>query len=372
MNSRQRVLNTINQEITDRVPIDFGGYLAGIHWKAYLKLIDYLGIKDELKILDPIQQLADPCEEILNRFQVDTRYINLNKQFESNSENSITDEFGITWAIQDEQNNYMYATNHPLVQASISEIENYSFNDCTKPDYFSGLREHALAKSQNGSFALCTPVGGSLLETCSSLRGIENWFMDTMADPLLCETLLDKVLKYWMDFYTGLLKEIGDIVDIVMIGDDLAGQDGPMFSLDFYRTMLKPRQQELIKYIKSLTNAKICYHTCGSCIVFIPDLIETGIDILNPIQVGLPNMEPQKIKDEFGKHISFWGGAIGTQYLFSLNNQEQIRQEAKKNIEIFKQKSGYVFSNTHNFQFDVPPENIVTLFDAAIEFGTYL
>lgn len=371
MNSRQRVLNALNHSIPDRVPIDFGGFLTGIHWKAYLNLINYLGIKDELRFLDPIQQLAEPCEELLRRFHADIRYIYLNQPFKPNAQNSLTDEFGITWEFQDEQHNYMNIANHPLAGASIAKIKNYSFNNLANHNLFRDIREQALTKSQNGSFALSTGIGGSLLETCSNLRGVENWFIDTKENPLLCETLLDKVLKYWIDFYTGLLKEIGDIVDIVIIGDDLAGQNGPLFSLDFYRSMLKPMQKELIKHIKSLTAAKICYHTCGSCFDFIPDLIDIGIGILNPIQIGLKNMDPKKIKNEFGKYISLWGGAINTHQLLSFSEPGKIKNEVQNNIEIFKQRSGYIFSNTHNIQFDVPPENIVALFDAAFEFSAY-
>ncbi len=369
MNSRQRVLNALNRIIPDRVPIDFGGVLSGIHWKAYLNLINYLGIKDELKFLDPVQQLAEPCEELLRRFHADIRYISFNPQFNPNNQNSFTDEFGVTWEFQDEQHYYMNTANHPLAGASITEIENYSFNNPANQNLLTDIREQALAKSQNGAFALSTGIGGSVLETCSNLRGVENWFIDTIENPLLCETLLDKVLKYWSEFYTDLLKEVGDIVDIVIIGDDLAGQNGPLFSLDFYRRMLKPRQKELIKHIKSLTNAKICYHTCGSCFDFIPDLIDIGIDILNPIQIGLKNMEPQKIKNEFGKYISLWGGAINNNQLLSFSEPEKIKNEVKNNIKIFKQRSGYIFSNTHNIQFDVPPENILTLFEAAFEFS---
>jgi uroporphyrinogen decarboxylase len=177
-------------------------------------------------------------------------------------------------------------------------------------------------------------------------------------------------MEYWIDFYTRLLNEIGNIVDIVIIGDDLAGQSGQLFSLDFYRNFLKPRQKKLIQHLKSLANAKICYHTCGLCFDFIPELIDIGIDVLNPVQIGLKNMEPQIIKDTFGKQISLWGAAIGSQRSLAFSNPEQIKQEVRKNIEIFRKGAGYLFSNTHNIQFDVPPENIVALFDAAYEFGS--
>ncbi|MBN1974724.1 MAG: hypothetical protein JW787_13880 [Sedimentisphaerales bacterium] len=370
MNSRQRVLNVLNHRIPDRVPIDLGGFLSGTHRKAYVELINYLGIEDELKILDPVQQLALPCEELLQRLHADIRYINLNQSFEQQIQDSFEDEFGVIWTIDNQQQNYMNISHHPLADASEAEIEKYTFPDVNKIQDFSYIRQNALTISRNGSYALSASIGGSIFESCSNLRGAERWFMDTKENPAFCEVLMDKMLEYWTGFYTGLLKEISDIVDIVIIGDDLTGQNGPLFSPDFYRNMLKPRQKTLVQHIKSLTKAKICYHTCGSCFDFIPELIDIGIDILNPIQIGLKNMEPKRIKDTFGKQISLWGGAIDSLKFLACSEHGQIRQEVRKNIEIFKPGGGYIFSPTHNIQFDIPPENIVELFDAAYEFGS--
>jgi uroporphyrinogen decarboxylase len=383
MNSRQRVLHSLNHQIPDRVPIDFGGFLSGIHQKAYIKLINYLGITDDLKILDPIQQIAVPCEELLQRFHADIRYISLAEPLKQETPDCFRDEFGIIWKMQDEQRNYMNILQNPLSDATVADIENYSFpNVESEQNRFAHIRQKAIVISQNGLYALSTGIGGSLFELCGNLRGVEKWLLDTKDNPLLCEKLLDKVLKYWTDYYAGLLREIGDIVDIVIIGDDLAGQNGPIFSLDFYRKFLKPRQKELINHIKSLTNAKICYHTCGSCLEFIPELIEIGIDVLNPVQIGLKNMEPQKIKDTFGKQISLWGGATlgwGSTPPFMnrwgktppyMSQSEQIKQQVRGNMYIFKPGAGYIFSNTHNIQFDVSPENIIELFDSAYEFGS--
>ena len=369
MNSRQRVLNALNHYIPDRVPIDFGGFQSGIHKKAYIKLINYLGIEDNVKIIDPTQQLAEPCEELLQRFHADIRYVCLKEPLQQDKAGNYKDDFGVIWNMQDEQQNYMHISHHPLAEATVSDIKNYIFPNCDDKNRFTGIREKALVISNKGSYALSTNIGGSLFEVCCNMRGAEKWFMDMKENPLFCEELLDKVLKYWMDFYGGFLNEIADIVDIVIIGDDLAGQNGPLFSIDFYRKVLKPKQKTLIKYIKSQTKAKICYHTCGSCFEFIPELIDIGIDILNPVQIGLKNMQTQKIKDAFGKQVSLWGGAINAQQFLAFSGPGQIRQEVRKNLEILKTGGGYIFSPTHNIQFDVPPENIVALFDAAFEFG---
>ncbi len=164
---------------------------------------------------------------------------------------------------------------------------------------------------------------------------------------------------------------VGDIVDIVMIGDDLAGQAGPLFSPDFYRKFVKPRQKKLVSHIKTLTNAKIWYHTCGSCTEYIPDLIDNGIDILNPVQISAANMNPQTLKQKFGDTLTFWGGGIDPQHVLPFATPDEIREHVRKNIEIFKPGGGYVFNNVHNIQAEGSAENIIALFEAANDYGFY-
>ena len=283
MTPRQRLLKAINHRVADRVPIDFGGFQTGIHRRAYESLIDYLSISDETEILDPVQQLARPCEELLERFHVDTRYVlahgpdSFNGKIVQNYRDGklwhdLEDEFGIIWSMPDSQLLYMDISFHPLAQATMKDLEAYPFPDGRDPTRFTGVREEALRLRRDTPYAIATGIGGVVYEICWYLRGLERWFMDMIEDPGFCEALLDKILKFWLDFYTGFLKEAGDLVDVIMIGDDLAGQHGPLFSPTFYRKVVKPRQKKLVQHIKSKTNAKIWYHTCGSCIDFIPDL----------------------------------------------------------------------------------------------------
>ena len=210
-----------------------------------------------------------------------------------------------------------------------------------------------------------------MYETCWYMRGLERWFMDMLENPAFCEALLDQMLQFWTHYYSGFMKEVGDLVDVVMIGDDLTGQHGPLFSPDFYRRVVKPRQKALVQHIRSLTKAKIWYHTCGSCKVYIPDLIDNGIDILNPVQISAEAMDPAELKSEFGSKIVLWGGAIDTQHTLPFAGPDIIAEEVRRNVEIFKPGGGYVFNNVHNIQAKVPPENIVALFDAAYESGWY-
>jgi uroporphyrinogen decarboxylase len=174
-----------------------------------------------------------------------------------------------------------------------------------------------------------------------------------------------------MDYYRAFLAEVGDLVDVVMIGDDLAGQNGLLFSPDFYRQHVKPRQKRLVSCIKSLTSAKIWYHTCGACFDLIPDLLDNGIDILNPVQISAEGMDPAVLKREFGKDLIFWGGGIDTQNVLPRGTPAEVREHVRKNVATFKVGGGFVFNSVHNIQADVPAENIAALFDAAYEFGFY-
>ncbi len=379
---RERVQKALNHEIPDRVPIDLGGFQTGIHKRAYQNLLLHLGIEDEIQILDPVQQLALPCDQLLERFHVDIRYIVAHgpEGFEGGIEqnilngklwHSLKDEFGVVWSMPDDHQLYMDIIHHPLKEASTADLQDYPFPDGGDPTRFTGLREKARDLRRKTRYALSTGIGGVVYETCWYMRGLERWYMDMLENPKFCQALLDKILTFWIDYYGAFLSEVGDLVDVVMVGDDLAGQDGPLFSPDFYRLHVKPRQKRLIAHIKSLTPAKVWYHTCGACQELIPDLLDNGIDILNPVQLSAINMDPLDLKRKFGDRLTFWGGGIDTQHVLPWAKPEEIRDHVQRNIEVFKTGGGYVFNPVHNIQADVPVENIIALFDAAYEFGFY-
>ena len=382
MTSRERMLKALNHETPDRVPMDLGGNQTGIHKNAYLKLLAHLGIKEELVIMDSVQQLARPCEAVLQRFHVDTRYVaagspaNWKGGIVQNVRgdklwHDLTDEFGITWSMPEDFPLYMDISHHPLANATIEDIKNYPFPKGDDPTRFTGLRERALTLKRETPYAVVSGISGVVYEICWYMRGLEQWFCDLMIDPGFCEALMDQTLKYWMDWFRLFLDEVGDVVDVIMIGDDLAGQDGPLFNPALYRRIVKPRHKKLVQYIRSRTKAKIWYHTCGACQDFIPDLLDNGIHILNPVQISAAKMDPAQLKAAYGKRLVFWGGGIDAQHVLPFAKPEEVARQVRRNVETFKAGGGYVFNNVHNIQGGVPPENIVAMYDAAYEAGFY-
>jgi len=382
MTSRQRVLAALNHEEPDRVPIDLGGNQTGIHKFAYEALLNHLGIDAPVTIMDAVQQLAQPCEAVLERFHVDTRYVRagaasdfkggiVTQRRNGRLWHDLVDEFGVRWSMPDDQPFYMDITHHPLANATIDDVRSYPFPKGDDPGRFVGLRERALTLKRETPYAVVSGICGVVYEICWYMRGLEQWFMDMVQQPEFCETMLDQTLKFWLDFSRGFLDEVGDLLDVIMIGDDLTGQKGPLFRPDFYRRVVKPRQKQLVQYIRSRTKAKIWYHTCGACVEYIPDLLDNGIDILNPVQISAAGMDPATLKARFGDRLSFWGGAIDAQHVLPVAPPETIREHVRRNLAIWKPGGGYVFNNVHNIQAFVPPENIVALFDAAYEFGFY-
>ena len=382
LTARERVIRSLNHEEPDRIPIDLGGFQTGIHRVAYQTLLDHLGWEEPIQILDPVQGLVIPSERLLEKFHADFRYVTAHGPdsftggIEENTRDGklwydLRDEFGVVWSMPADQMLYMDITHHPLAEATIADLDRYPWPEGKDPSRFTGVREQTLAMRERAPYALSSGICGVTYEICWYMRGLERWFTDMLDNPAFCEALIDRTAQYWVDWMAGFLGQVGDLLDIVMIGDDLAGQSGPLFSPKFYRRVVRPRQQRVIDVVKKHTKAKLWYHTCGDCSPYIPDLIEMGVDILNPVQISTHGMEPTRLKQKFGKNIVFWGGAIDSQHILPFASPEVIREEVRKNLAVLKPGGGYVFNNVHNLQAGVPPENIVALYEAAYEFGFY-
>ncbi|MDD3469085.1 MAG: uroporphyrinogen decarboxylase family protein [Thermoguttaceae bacterium] len=382
MTSRERLLTALDHREPDRVPIDLGGNQTGIHRVAYEELIRYLGMDDPVEIMDAVQQLARPCERLLERLRVDTRYISagaagdwkggiVSAERDGQQWLDLVDEFGVRWSSSESSPLYMDITDHPMATVTLADVANYPWPKGDDPGRFAGLRERALKIRNETPYAVVSGISGVVYETCWYLRGLPRWFQDMIEQPEFCEAMLDQTLKFWMDWFRVFLDEVGDLVDVIMIGDDLAGQTGPLFSPTFYHTIVKPRHKQLAQYIRSRTSAKLWYHTCGACQKYLPELIDNGVQIFNPVQISARGMGPAVIKRDFGQKLVLWGGAIDSQKILPIATPQQVREEVRKNLEIWKPGGGYVFNNVHNIQTGVPAENIVAMYDAAYEFGFY-
>lgn len=382
MTPRERLLTALEHREPDRVPIDLGGNQTGIHRIAYQKLLNYLGLDEQIEIMDLVQQLAKPSEAVLERLHVDTRYVwakppasfkgdVVRRECNGRVWYDFIDEFGVRWSMPQDAPFYYDITYSPLAGLSLEEIKQYQFPKGDDPSRFAGLRERVLELKRETPYGIVSGISGVVYEICWYMRGLENLYSDMVQQPEVFEVIIERTLQFWLDWFRLFLDEVGDIIDVITLGDDLAGQHGPLFSPKIYRQLIKPRQKRLVQYIKSRTRAKIWYHCCGSVVQFIPDLLDNGIEILNPVQISAKDMDPARLKAQYGQKLVFWGGGVDSQYVLPRGTPEQVRENVRQNIEAFKQGGGYVFAAVHNIQADVPPENILAMFDAAIEYGKY-
>lgn len=375
---RERVIKAINHEEPDRVPLDLGSWVSSISAVSYNRLTKYLGLDIEGEVSDWIQQTVIPHEEVLKRLGVDIRYVYLGppkkwkiEKKEVGNYYEIIDEWGITWRMPKKDGFYFDMVKHPLASATIKELEDYPWPDPCDPGLVKGVRERARYLAKQGEYAV---VGNfnweSQYERAWYLRGFENFYMDMLLNPNFVHALLEKVCELHMRFLDNILEVCGDYLDIILQGDDLGGQNGPLMSLEAYREFVKPRQKKIFDLIEKKTKAKLFYHCCGSVYPLIDDLLEIGVDILNPIQVSAKGMNTKILKEEYGDRLVFWGG-IDTQYILPFGKPEEVVEEVKRRIKELAAGGGYVLSSVHNIQADVPPENIVAMFDAARKYGKY-
>ncbi|MEW6228752.1 MAG: uroporphyrinogen decarboxylase family protein, partial [Bacillota bacterium] len=232
-----------------------------------------------------------------------------------------------------------------------------------------GVEAEVLSYYEKG-YAVVVNIRGGFIGQSQLMRGFEGWFTDIALDSGPICDLMDRILQYQTDLTCAMLERVGDKVDVVVYGDDIGTQNGPMVSPAMYRKHLKPRQAKLVQAIKGKTSAWIHYHTCGGVYPLIPDFIEIGVDVLNPIQVSARDMDPARLKREFGDKLSFWGG-IDTHRVLPYGTPDDVRAEVKLRLTQMAEGGGYVLNSVHNIQADVPLENIMAMFEAALEYGDY-
>jgi len=369
---RERVRKALNHEEPDRVPIDLGGFVCGIHEKAYQDLADYLNIKVETCIYDYMQRLTFVDERILKMFNVDTRYIYAkppsNWQFKEEPDQSWVDEWGVRRKRCGYYSDVVYS---PLADADISEIERYPFPDPCDPARFEGLKEEAKRLYEKTDYALIAANSGSIQYLPSELRGWQQYLTDLALNQDIIIKLTDRFLFLYIKYFDKLLDACGEFIEMVWIGDDWGHQNGPVVYPEVFRKIFKPRMKKLVDFIKSKAKVKVGLHSCGSVYWAIQDFIDAGIDVLNPVQVAAKDMDTERLKREFGDRIVFWGGGCDTQKILPFGSPEDVKKEVKKRIKDLAPGGGFVFTPVHNIQAGVPPENIIAMYEAVKEYGKY-
>ena len=386
MNSRERVIKTLNHQEPDNVPIDLGGNQSSIHRKAYIKLLEFLEIEDDhIKYADFVQQIVDPCEEVLKRFDIDIRYIRpgggmINvadmKPLYEGKYVGVYDQFGVFWGNDAEKDIddllYYDPVIHPFSNfTTVGEIKNYDWPDGSDKIPFIGLKEEAKKIRETSDYAIATTPAGCVYEYTTFLFGFSKALRYLRTKPELIEAAMNELLTYWIDYSTTFLNEVGEYLDVIAINGDLAEQAGPIMSLKIYENLIKPIERKLTEKIHNIAEIKINYHCCGSIPLFIPHFAEIGYDVVNPVQLSAYDMEPCSLKSRFGNMITFWGGLCNTQETLPFGTPAQIWDEVRYNFECLKPGGGFIASNIHNITAEVPPQNIVAMFDAANEFKPY-
>jgi len=365
---RDRILAALAHRETDRVPIDFGGtYTTTIYDSAYDRLKKSLGLEHPTVVYSKTRRLAIPHPSVLERFDVDTQFLGLGPYEGDQREidaDTYLDEWGTTWR-KAQDGHYLYVDGpfFNLKKPSFDLLEDRHWPDPDNPGYYRSLGERARAARATGrAVILNLPVG--VVHQSQFLRGFGDWLKDLYKNRAFSERTMDMVADRWIAVATKALELCDGNVDVVFFGDDLASQLAPLFDPEMYRAIVKPRHRRMIAAVKAKADVKLLYHSCGAVSRLIDDLVDIGVDAINPVQVTAADMAPSDLKSRFGNRVAFWGG-INTQEILPFGTPDQVRAEVRRVIDILGEGGGYVLNSVHNIQDDVPTENLLAMFDEA-------
>ena len=407
MTSRERVLAAIAHRSPDRVPLDLGSTpSSGISAIAYNNLKKHLGMTGgHTRIFDVVQQVVQPENELIEKFGVDV--IDIGRVFNEKD----TDWYDVTladgsiaqypvWFKPEKQANgdyfvfdkdgtriarmpvgatffdqtyFPYEDDYPdsydgldeaMSKVLWSALVHSPWDHAAEPNFYETLRERVLKLRQSTDKALMITCGCNLFEWGTFLRRMDNFLMDIYADEENVQALVEQLMERHLASLEKVCAAVGDIVDILRFGDDLGMTTDMFMSREKYQALFKPYHTKLNEYVHTHSNMKTLLHSCGSLYPIIPDLIEAGYDVLNPVQTSARDMDPATLKREFGKDITFWGGGCDTKSVLNRGTPDEVYDHCRRMIEIFHKDGGFVFNQEHNILPDVPPENILAMYRA--------
>jgi uroporphyrinogen decarboxylase len=412
MTSRERILAAIEHRQPDRVPLDLGATpSSGISAIAYGNLKRHLGITDgSTRIYDVVQQLAQPEDFLLDRFGVDV--IDIGRAFNTEASawqpTTLADgqsalypawfhperqpdgsfiarmKDGLDIAHMPAGGTFFDQSYFPYLDAYPADLRDLStemgrilwaalvhspWDHAGDPGFWETLRAKALELRHTSDRALMIVVGCNLFEWGTFLRRVDGFLMDLGSEPDQVEALLDALLERHLASLEKVCRAVGDVADICRFGDDLGTNNGPFMSPAMYRRFFKPRHAQLNAYVHRHSSMKTFLHSCGSIRALLPDLIEAGFDVINPVQTNCRGMEPEGLKADFGRDICFWGGGCDTKSVLPRGTPAEVKDHVRRRLEIFMPGGGFVFNTVHNILPDVPPQNIVAMYEAVQEFA---
>ena len=377
MTPRERVLAAVDLKEADRVPIDIGGTSVTtiVDGKAHQQLKTSLGIQSAPRYFKFKSRSTLLDEGVFRRLHSDTRPIPHSLPDTDNWEDiyyedgSFKDEFGVIW--RKTAGDGMYApVGSPLREATMSDLAAYRWPDPLDPGRTRCLREQARHLHEHTDYAVCFTLPSGMIHLATYLRGFEEFMVDLAINHAFLEALLDACTEWYLELTRTTMEQIGPHLDVVLFGDDIGFQTGPMVDLARYRRLFKPRHRRIMDCIRRQSAARILYHTDGAVTAFIDDLLEIGVDALNPVQASAAGMNTRDLKARFGDRICFWGG-IDTQSVLPMGTPEEVHAEVRRRIQDLAPGGGYVLASVHNLQVDVPIENVLAMADAALECGAY-
>ena len=400
----------VHHKQPDRLPRDCGAMRStGIMAIAYDRMKRYLDVTEgTTRVFDSVQQLAIPEEWYLDRFGLDA--VDLSRAFATD------DNDWVDWTLQDGTKvlfpawlrfkelgdggwacvndddvviaempasaTYFSQKVFPLMgtlPASFDLLETWMdmspwsymtdpiWKNGSRPDFWEYFHDTAATFREQRDRAIMLGFGGNLFEWGQFLYRTDEFLVNLLTEPLVMERLLDALVEHHLSALDQVLEAAGPSIDIVQFGDDLGTQSAPMIDPALYHKMFYPRHKRMFERVHD-HGKSVFFHSCGAISDYIPDLIDAGVDILNPVQIGANGMNPNRLKTEFGKDICFWGGGIDTQHVLAVADPATVKDHVRRNCEVFAKDGGFVFNQVHNILANVPPQNVVAMYEAAAEF----
>ena len=401
MNSRERVLAAIHHQRPDRVPIDMGGTAAaGINVSAYLRLKRLLGLKrDNVRVYDVFGMMARVEPDIIEHLRLDAllvpalcpRFdipIKQWKPWRLFDGTPVQVPLGFQTAEEKDGSLLLMVNDQPMGRMPknghyFSELANATMEglgmlaDPPDPDTvtFSLFTDEDLRFRQEMAKHLHETTDKALVvDIADNMRwntSIPNWLFAVAAHPERTFELHEKKSQNIIERLKQLAEAVGPYVHVFVIYQDLGTQRGEMISPRAFQQLMAPHYRQVFGWIHKNTDWKVLFHCCGSIYRLIPTMIEMGVDILNPVQCNAAHMEPQKLKAEFGDRLVFWGGGVDTQTVLPYGTPDEVREQVRERISILGADGGFVFAPTQEIQADVPPENVIAMYEAAREYGLY-